>query len=90
MHNACTTMSSVSKHIQIRNVPEEVHAELTARAALAGQSLQEFLLGRLIADAAKVVNRRIIDETRQAIRDHPDDFTSADVTEFIRIDRESH
>ncbi|MDX1396546.1 MAG: hypothetical protein R3195_19350 [Gemmatimonadota bacterium] len=32
------------KMIQIRNVPEVLHRELKARAALAGQSLSEYLL----------------------------------------------
>lgn len=33
--------------IQIRNVPDAVHATLKARAALAGQSLTDFLLTEL-------------------------------------------
>jgi plasmid stability protein len=33
--------------IQIKDVPAEVHAELRRRAALAGRSLQEYLLARL-------------------------------------------
>ena len=34
-------------NIQIRDVPEDVHRKLKADAALAGQSLNEFLLARL-------------------------------------------
>ena len=37
--------------IQIKNVPDEVHRTLRARAAANGQSLQEYLRGRLIAEA---------------------------------------
>lgn len=37
--------------IQVKNVPEEVHAVLRRRAAAAGQSLQEYLLARLREDA---------------------------------------
>lgn len=33
--------------IQIKNVPDEVHAVLRRRAASAGQSLQEYLLSEL-------------------------------------------
>ncbi|GAA1848711.1 hypothetical protein GCM10009836_30570 [Pseudonocardia ailaonensis] len=33
--------------ITIRNVPEEVRAELAARAERSGRSLQEYLLGEL-------------------------------------------
>lgn len=34
----------MSKMIQIRNVPDEVHREVKARAARAGMSLSDFLL----------------------------------------------
>ena len=37
--------------IQVKDVPVEVHAVLRRRAAAAGQSLQEYLLARLVADA---------------------------------------
>lgn len=33
--------------LQIRNVPETMHRALKARAALAGMSLSEYLLGEL-------------------------------------------
>lgn len=38
--------------IQIRNVPDDVHRTLKARAALAGTSLSDLLRARLIAMAA--------------------------------------
>jgi hypothetical protein len=37
--------------IQVKDVPEDVHLTLRRRAAVAGQSLQEYLLKRLIDDA---------------------------------------
>jgi antitoxin FitA len=37
--------------IQIKDVPADVHGELRRRAALAGKSLQEFLLGWLLEEA---------------------------------------
>jgi antitoxin FitA len=37
--------------IQVKDVPDDVHATLRRRAAAAGQSLQEYLLARLIDDA---------------------------------------
>jgi antitoxin FitA len=39
--------------VQIKSVPEDVHAELRRRAANEGKSLQEYLLGRLIEDARR-------------------------------------
>ncbi|MDQ6796403.1 MAG: hypothetical protein M3011_00020 [Actinomycetota bacterium] len=35
------------KLLQIRNVPDDVHRSLKARAAMEGQSLSEFALGEL-------------------------------------------
>jgi plasmid stability protein len=48
----------MSKMIQIRNVPDQVHATLKARAALAGQPLTEFLL----AEIRRVAERPTADE----------------------------
>lgn len=39
--------------IQIRNVPEQLHRELKARAALNGMSLSDYLLGELRAIATR-------------------------------------
>lgn len=38
--------------VQIKGVPEQTHALLRRRATLAHQSLQEFLLARLIEEAS--------------------------------------
>ena len=38
--------------IQVKDVPPDVHATLRRRAAAAGQSLQEYLLARLVDDAS--------------------------------------
>jgi plasmid stability protein len=40
-------------NIQVRGVPDDVHRRLKAQAALAGQSLNEFLLARM-SDIAQV------------------------------------
>lgn len=50
MYYACMT------NVQIRDVPEAVHASLVRRAALAGQSLQQYLAAQLavIATTATV------------------------------------
>jgi antitoxin FitA len=44
---------AVMPSIQIKDVPADVHATLRQRAAAAGQSLQEYLLGRLVEDARR-------------------------------------
>jgi plasmid stability protein len=40
-------------NVQVRGVPEDVHRRLKSQAALAGQSLNEFLLARM-SDIARV------------------------------------
>ena len=39
--------------IQVKNVPDDVHRVLRRRAVEAGQSLQEYLLARLVDEARK-------------------------------------
>lgn len=41
------------KTIQIRGVPEDVHRTLHSRAALAGVSLSDYLLGEIVRVAAR-------------------------------------
>ncbi|PRY09781.1 hypothetical protein CLV37_12033 [Kineococcus rhizosphaerae] len=38
--------------VQIKDVPDETHAVLRRRAALAHQSLQEYLLAKLVQEAS--------------------------------------
>jgi hypothetical protein len=39
--------------VQVKNVPPDVHRVLRRRAVDAGQSLQEYLLARLVEDARR-------------------------------------
>jgi plasmid stability protein len=47
--------------VQIKGVPEETHAVLRRRAAAAGQSLQEYLLARLVAEASGPTLEEVLD-----------------------------
>lgn len=47
--------------IQVKDVPEDVHATLRRRAAEAGMSLQEYLLGRLVEDAHTPTLAEVLD-----------------------------
>lgn len=47
--------------VQIKDVPEETHAVLRRRAATARQSLQEYLLSRLIEDARTPTLDEVLD-----------------------------
>ncbi|HEY3143534.1 MAG TPA: hypothetical protein VGJ86_20530 [Acidimicrobiales bacterium] len=47
--------------VQIKDVPDKVHAELRRRAAAAGQSLQEYLLGHLIEEVSHPPLNEVLD-----------------------------
>jgi len=47
--------------IQVKDVPEDVHRTLRRRAAAAGMSLQEYLLGRLVEDAHTPTLEEVLD-----------------------------
>jgi plasmid stability protein len=47
--------------VQIKDVPEDVHAVLRRRAAEAHQSLQEYLRSRLIDEASRPTLREVFD-----------------------------
>ena len=47
--------------IQIKDVPEETHAVLRRRAAIAHQSLQEYLRSRLIEEASAPTLDEVLD-----------------------------
>jgi plasmid stability protein len=47
--------------VQVRNIPDAVHAVLRQRAAAAHQSLQEYLRARLIAEASQPTIEEVLD-----------------------------
>jgi plasmid stability protein len=57
----------MSVAITVRDVPDEVRDELAARAARAGQSLQEYLRGMLIATAARPPVEDVIARARARV-----------------------
>lgn len=52
MFTTCEHAQNMSKMIQIRNVPDGLHRKLKARAAVAGQSLSDYLLSEIDRIAA--------------------------------------
>lgn len=54
--------------VTVRNLPQDVHRELAARAARQGQSLQEYLHGELVRLAARPSIGQLVDriEARKA------------------------
>lgn len=54
----------MSRMIQIRNVPEELHRKLKSRAALAGMSLSDYLR----REVERVAERPSLEEIGQRLR----------------------
>lgn len=71
--------------IQIRNVPDEVHRTLKARAALAGKSLSDLILDEITAMAAVPSER----ELRTHLRDAEPFAIKGSSAAIIRHERDS-
>jgi plasmid stability protein len=72
-------------HIQIRNVPDDLHRLLKARAAKAGMSLSEYLLAE-IRRSAEVPT---MDEWLERVRSRPKVRARISSAQLIREDRDS-
>ena len=72
------------KMIQIRNVPEELHRRVKARAAHAGMSLSDYLLQQI----RRVVEQPTIEELWDRIRRRRPVERPIDPAELIREERE--
>ena len=73
----------MEKHIQIRNVPEELHRTLKSRAVLAGMSLSDYLL----QEVRKIVERPTAEELRQRLRQRRPVKDAIDTATLIREGR---
>lgn len=77
--------------IQIRDVPDDVHAEYRSRAAAAGMSLQEYLKAELIDGARLRSPAQIAAEVAADLRARGDGGFSAESSAgWIRAEREAH
>ena len=84
MWSACKYTDHMAKMVQIRNVPDAVHRQIKARAALAGMSLSEYLLREireiLEKPATEELLRRLDSQSRVKL--------SSSVVEIIREERD--
>lgn len=71
-------------HIQIRNVPEDVHRTLKARAAKAGMSLSEYLL----AQVSELARRPTLEEHIARVRSRPMVTSGPSGADLVREARE--
>ena len=75
----------MSKMIQVRNVPDQLHRTLKAQAALAGMSLSEFLL----AEIRRLADRPSVVELRERLRRRASVGGQVPAAEAVRRERDS-
>jgi hypothetical protein len=73
--------------VTIRNVPDEVRAELAARAARSGRSLQEYLVGQLVELASRPDLDTVLDAARARVRAAGSSVTTAQILAARDADR---
>jgi antitoxin FitA len=66
MCNTCLYAWSMSKMLQVRNVPEDVHRTLKSRAAREGMSLSDFIKRELARAAERPTMLEWLERTQQA------------------------
>jgi plasmid stability protein len=71
--------------IQIRNVPNALHRQLKARAALAGLSLSDYLLNEI----RRVAEQPTLDELRTRLERRPAVTPSESPAQAVRAERDS-
>ena len=74
----------MSTMIQIRNVPDDLHRRIKARAALTGMSMSRFIMMEL----EKVVERPTRQEVLEQIARYPTDPLDPAPAEVIRAERQ--
>jgi antitoxin FitA len=83
MHRMYNDIIRAMPNVQVRGVPDDVHRRLKAQAALAGQSLNEFLLARM-SDIARLPT---VPELADRIRER-EPYTGASSAAVIREERD--
>ncbi len=83
MCSTCLYAQSMSKMIQVRDVPEHVHGTLKARAAREGMSLSDFIKRELERTVERPTLREWLERTRQA-RPIPAKRTAAQIVRDLR------
>ena len=75
----------MSKMIQLRNVPDELHRVLKSRAALAGKSLSDYL----VAEIRRHTEYPTVEELRERLRTRTSVRPTVPPAQMIREERDS-
>lgn len=86
MRGTCLYAESMSRMIQVRDVPDPVHRTLKARAAREGMSLSDFIKRELERAAERPSLREWLEET-QNLKPFPAKKSAAQVIRQLRDER---
>lgn len=84
MWRTCFYVMNMSVMIQIRNVPDQLHRRLKARAALSGQSLSDYLLDEI----RRAAERPTLDELRTRLQSRSAVEPGLPPAQAVRAERE--
>lgn len=79
----------MGKNVQIRNMPQETHEILKARAARAGLSLSDYLLQELTKSAERPTREELIERIRSRGRGDLGPGGAAELVRTARREREA-
>lgn len=82
---ACANVKRMSRMIQIRNVPDDVHRALKVRAAQLGMSLSDYLL----SEVREIAERPTLHELLERLREREPVQGEESSAEIIRRHREA-
>jgi plasmid stability protein len=87
MSSARVNVEHMSKMIQIRNVPDDLHRELKMRAAAAGMSLSDYIKRELDRRSRKSTIQEIAARRRARSRGEKSTLTTQTIVDIIREGR---
>ena len=84
MCGTCNYPIHMSKMIQLRHVPDALHRQLKARAAMSGLPLSDYL----IREVRKIAEQPTLDEMRERLREREPYRGKKAPTELLRAERD--
>jgi len=83
MFRTCSYRRDMSKMIQLRHVPDELHRTLKVRAALEGLSLSDYLL----KEVRRIAERPTLEDLRRRLERRPRVVTRIPPAQAVRAER---
>lgn len=85
MWKTCKYVDNMSKMIQLRNVPDDLHKVLKSRAALAGTSLSDYL----ITEIQRLAEHPTVEELSRRLQTRTRVHPTVSPAQLIREERDN-